>query len=413
MNRKYLTYSMEELLDDPAFISYVLHGHGRREWELLLTESHSFSMNVSKAREIINLLRDSYEYLPGKDVAKLWQKIDRYERMISVSRRRRLVYTVMRYAAVFLILIATGLGVWYYYNSDKDPLREFSFSQSADVPREGEARLILPGGDEILLGRDNSNVEVSKSGEIVINQEKIIDARQASAGKSAAMNEVLVPYGKKSQLLLADGTKVWLNAGSRMAFPSEFKGKRREVYVEGEAYFEVTHVASQPFFVQVRDITIKVLGTRFNLSAYSTDAFVETVLLEGSVSLTENKGNALARRETILKPYQKASFSKDSRHFSIDSVTDAELYTAWTSGWFRFSQDNLANVLRKLERYYDVEIVCGSDFTADGLISGKLDLKESLEQVMRALADVSGFEFTIQEGRVTVSKPLKMIPVKK
>lgn len=406
MKKKYLTYSIGELLDDPLFISYSLHGHGREKWEHLMKESQEFSINVTKAREVIKLLMDSHDDMPENDVARLWQKINHYDRLISVSRRRRQIYSLVRYAAVFLIVIASGFAVRYYFNDNSRP-QEFIFSYSDVAPRNTEARLILPGGDEVLLGRDNPNVEVSKSGEIIINQEQIIDAKLLSAGKQSGMNEVVVPYGKKTQLLLADGTKVWLNAGSRMAFPSEFAGKRRVVYVEGEAYFEVAHSDSQPFFVQVKELTVKVLGTRFNLSAYPGDVSVETVLIEGGVSLTENNSNSQNRKETILKPYQKASFSKEGRHFRIDRVTDAELYIAWTSGWFLFTQENPANVLRKLERYYDVDIACDSEFDEDDLISGKLDLKESLEQVMRALADVSGFEYAIYEGRVTVNKPLK------
>ena len=273
--------------------------------------------------------------------------------------------------------------------------------------------MILRSGEEIALQKENSIVEVGQSGEIKINKEQIINSHQALSGKSAAMNEVVVPYGKKSQLLLADGTKVWLNAGSRMAFPSEFTGTQRTVFLEGEAYFEVAHNTAQTFVVNAREVAVKVLGTRFNISAYTADETVETVLLEGKVSLSDNSSKALSKNEVMLAPNQKAIFGKESRQFEVGIVSDAELYTAWVSGWFLFSQESLFSVLRKLERYYNVQFVCDRDFPSGDMISGKLDLKDSLEQVMLALADVSGIEYRINDNNVTISKPIVELPLRK
>ena len=105
------------------------------------------------------------------------------------------------------------------------------------------------------------------------------------------MNQVVVPFGKKSSIELADGTKVWLNAGSRMAFPDRFTGSRREIFLEGEAFFNVTPDKSMPFYVKTKEVVIRVLGTKFNVSAYEADNEVVTVLVEGTVSMRENKGS--------------------------------------------------------------------------------------------------------------------------
>lgn len=412
MNNKYLTYTLEDLLDDAGFIDFVLYGNKKKEWESLFSESPDLRDNASKARKIFETLRDSKDEISEEEVVTIWKNIVRYDAISRRPGRKRILHSVMRYAAVMLILISAGIVVWYFIPDLKE-IPEFQFSETLTVPSTGETRLILQSGEEIMIEKDQSEVAVNASGDIVINQQQIIQTGKAGPGKHVAMNEVVVPYGKRTQLQLADGTKVWLNSGSRMAFPSEFSGKRREVFLEGEAYFEVAHSASQLFLVKVRDITVKVLGTRFNLTAFSNGATIETVLLEGSVALTENKATSGKSKETILMPFQKASFSKDNRLFSIDPINDAELYTAWTAGWFRFSQDNLISVLRKLERYYNVSIESRDDFSDDGLISGKLDLKDSLEQVLKALADVAGFEFTIHENFVTVYKPITKLPMKK
>jgi transmembrane sensor len=412
MNKKYLTYSLEELLDDADFVAYLLHGIRKNEWELLFQSSPELKRKALHAKKIVETLRDSHEELSEKEVLTLWHNIDRYDNLMLKKRKTRVLYAIMRYAAVFLLLVSVGTVAWLYLSKDKTD-QGYQFSETFTPPTDGDARLILHNGEEIALQRENSLVEVNPSGEIVINQEQIIDSRQASTGKSATMNEVVVPYGKKSQLVLADGTKVWLNAGSRMAFPSEFTGTQRTVFLEGEAYFEVDHNAAQPFVVNARELTVKVLGTRFNISAYTADETVETVLVEGKVSLSDNSSKAVSKKEVLLAPNQKAIFGKDSRQFEVGIVSDADLYTAWVSGWFRFSQESLFSVLRKLERYYNVQFVCDRDFPSGDLISGKLDLKDSLEQVMMALADVAGIEYRINENNITISKPIRKIPLRK
>lgn len=412
MNKKYLTYSLEELLDDADFVAYLLHGIHKNEWELLFKSSPELKRKALNAKKIINTLRDSHEELSEKEVLTLWHNIDRYDNLMLKKRNTRVFYAIMRYAAVILLLVSVGTVAWFYLGKD-ETVREFRFSETFTPSADGDARLILHNGEEIALQKENSMVEVNPSGEIVINQEQIIDSRQASTEKSATMNEVVIPYGKKSQLFLADGTKVWLNAGSRIAFPSEFNGTQRTVFLEGEAYFEVAHHAAQPFVVNVREVAVKVLGTRFNISAYTADETVETVLLEGKVSLSDNSSKAPSKKEVILVPNQKALFGKESRQFEVGIVNDAELYTAWVSGWFRFSQESLFSVLRKLERYYNVQFVCDRDFPSGDLISGKLDLKDSLEQVMLALADVSGIEYRINDNNITISKPLGKLPARR
>ena len=412
MNKKYLTYSLEELLDDTDFIAYLVHSTHKNEWELLFQSSPELKRKALDAKKIIENISDSHEELSEKEVLALWQNIDRYDKLLLNRHNKGVPYTILRYAAVILFLVSAGTVAWYYFGKDKSN-EWFQFSETVTPPAGGDARLILRDGEEIALQKDNSMVEVNPSGEIVINQEQVIDPRQALTGKSAALNEVVVPYGKKSQLLLADGTKVWLNAGSRMAFPSKFSGTQRTVFLEGEAYFEVAHNAAQPFVVKVKEISVKVLGTSFNISAYTADATVETVLMAGKVSLSDNSSKALSKDEVILVPNQKALFGKESRQFDVGAVSDAELYTAWVSGWFLFTQESLFSVLRKLERYYNVQFVCDRDIQPGDLISGKLDLKDSIEQVMLALADVAGIEYSINENNITISKPIRKMPLRK
>lgn len=407
-----MKYNLEEWLDDPDFISYVMHGTKRTEWEEFFSSTADLKIKALKARKIIEILHDSFEDLSDKEILDLWQNIDRFDTLASRKRNRKFIYSIVRYAAVIMLLISAGITGWLYFGQGNET-EPFRFSNTQDVPEGDEARLILHSGEEIALQRDNSSIKIRDTGEIEIDDEQVIRLKEDPQPGSTAMNEVVVPYGKKSQLLLADGTKVWLNAGSRLGFPSEFPGKKREVYLEGEAYFEVAGSESQPFVVKAREIAVRVLGTRFNISAYSTDQTIETVLLEGSISLSDNESGIFTRKETVLSPNHKASFGKANRQFKVDRVADAGFYIAWTSGWFMFAQESLQSVLHKLERYYNVEFLLERSFPAADLISGKLDLKDSLDQVMMALADVSGIEYRISGGKVIITKPIEKIPMRR
>src|SRR5690606_19870305 len=161
---------------------------------------------------------------------------------------------------------------------------------------------------------------------------------------------------------------IWLNAGSKLAFPLHFNGEdNRKVFLEGEACFQVEK-GEQSFFVKTDGLDIKVLGTLFNVSAYPEQETVETVLVNGSVTL--NKTNKIFGGETVLSPHQKANFKKEGNELSIINEPDVEKYIAWVRDWLEYRRESLNSVFQKLERYYDVRFHLPSNFPADDRISG-------------------------------------------
>jgi len=218
------------------------------------------------------------------------------------------------------------------------------------------------------------------------------------------MMEVVVPFGKKSQLTLEDGTKVWLNAGSRMAFPEKFNGKKREIFLEGEGYFEVAHNTEIPFYVNTGEIAVKVLGTRFNVSAYESDGAIETVLIEGKVAISERSALAFLKDESILLPNQRASYDRKERSIVIKDEPNVENAIAWTEGVFKFHRQSINEVMSKLERYYNVQFVFNPGFPAKDLITGKLYLKDSIEQVMKTLEVVAKIQYRIEGKKIYIEK---------
>jgi transmembrane sensor len=408
MKIEFLKYNLEQLLEEKSFISWVINQENNTEWEQFLESNPEFRSKAKKAREIIHLLQDRYEVLDEDSILEIWKNIDKYELQYSRKVRKLKFRRRLSWAASVLLIVSLGtFGYLYLYEKEQG----YRFV-SSDVQQSSEARMVLSTGEEIALKKDNSTIAMNDAASQVTVNDSIIDlSEKTDAGKQTVqMNEVVIPYGKKTELLLADGTKVWLNAGSRLAFPSKFTKNTREIYLEGEACFRVAKNENQPFIVKAGNLDVKVLGTHFNVSAYSKDATIETVLLEGSVALEKPKAFGLGKSEVVLKPNQKASFKKEESEITVTDEADVDLYVAWTYGWLKYERESLWSVLRKVERYYNVEIQLPASYPGDDKITGKLDLKESLNAVMVVLADASGFEYRISENKVFIEKKMKTLP---
>ncbi|WP_346854581.1 FecR domain-containing protein [uncultured Draconibacterium sp.] len=411
MDKKYLKYTLEELLDDKHFVAWVLKGHKRNEWNSFIKEYPEIKARAKKAEKIIHLLKDTYDILDEEDIFRIWQNIDHFNKAQKHKARTIQLRRSISIAASVLIIVSLGVfGYSYLKNNNK----EYQFT-STDIPAgQEESRLILSNGEEFELEKDESTVSLNNNNTLVINNENTIDlsGKEAKEVNKTRMNEVVVPYGKRTELMLADGTKVWLNAGSRLAFPTKFTNETREVYLTGEGCFKVTKNESQPFIVNANDLGIKVLGTHFNVAAYPDDESIETILVEGSVELSKRKTFGLSSKSVVLKPLQKATFSKDEKEIIVTNEPDADVYIAWTEGWFTFSQQSLEQVFTKLERFYNVEIIVPLNFPSNEKITGKLDLKDSLEDVFKALSDVAKINYRITEDKVLVDKKVEEIPMK-
>ncbi len=209
----------------------------------------------------------------------------------------------------------------------------------------------------------------------------------------AAMNQIIIPYGKRSESTLADGTHIWLNSGSQLSYPSRFKTHSREVYLTGEAFFDVTEDVSKPFYVMTRDFKIKVLGTKFNVSSYSEDRTIQTVLLKGKVSAGKNKLFA----ETIdLYPGERIVYDKAGDRLAKEKV-DVQLYTSWINGYLIFDNESTTEVFKKLERYYNQRIIA-SEKLGGNTFSGKLDLKDNIKDVLENISFASSVKVTEENG---------------
>ncbi len=234
-------------------------------------------------------------------------------------------------------------------------------------------------------------------------------------------NEIVVPKGEKSQLVLSDGTKIWVNAGSKLRFPNRFGGKSREVWLDGEAFFEVAKDKSKPFYVRTSDLNIKVLGTTFNVKAYSDENIIETTLLEGLVSLERKVDSNKDVKEIFLQPNHKAIYLKSetsvvteeikreiieplqARKIIISKPVQTEIASSWKDGKLVFEDETLENIAIKLERHYDVVIHIEDETMKRFHYSGVLK-NISIEQAMKAMQLTTEFKFTIKGNQINISK---------
>ncbi len=215
---------------------------------------------------------------------------------------------------------------------------------------------------------------------------------------SEEYNEILVPNGEKSVVTLYDGTKVWLNSGTTFKYPVVFNGRQRNVFVEGEAYFEVAKDERKPFNVHAGAIDVLVLGTKFNVYSYPEDDIFIT-LEEGSVNIFLSGLN----KKFELSPGEQFEFSKQSKTPKLFKV-DTELYTSWKENILRFENAPLSEILKKMERWYDVKIVVDENLDISERYTTTIKT-ESLREMLQVLSLTSDMKYEINETIVKISKP--------
>lgn len=212
-----------------------------------------------------------------------------------------------------------------------------------------------------------------------------------------AMAKVVVPNGSQSTVVLADGTTVRLNSGSELVYPSQFNSDVRKVELTGEGYFKVKHNTAHPFIVSAGEIDVKVLGTEFNVMAYPDLERIETTLVEGSVALNKR---GTANGHIVLKPGEKAVFENDEL---VVTPADIELETTWTQKGFYFQSTSFEELVSRLERWYDVDIIIDDEDFIDITFTGKFRNKESIWQVLDVIKMTTPIDYKTKEGKIYIT----------
>lgn len=318
---------------------------------------------------------------------KLWDKISK--KTHTKAQKKRRITPLLRYAAILICIIsAAQLLKWYTTQTNSKEL--FIEDQSITITNSKNEKQSLESNDNQTITNKQGHVIAIQTG----NQ---LSYKDNASINDIVYNEIYVPKGKTFTLVLSDGTVVHLNADTKLTFPSNFHpGKDREVFLNGEAYFEVVENKEAPFKVQTNDLKITVLGTQFLVNTYNQDPFA--VLTEGSVALQIADQPS---PNTIIIPGQKATLK--SQKFEIKQVNTAN-YLSWIHGELVFENEPFLEIIKKIERRYNVQIINTYEAYNNVEFRGKFD-NESIIDMLETFKESALFDYSIQNNQIIISKP--------
>ncbi len=322
------------------------------------------------------------------DTEKITQEL---VRKIRASKSKSRFKIVMKYAAIGLVLLITG----YFYQQITS---ENENNKQQLVTIEFDNGTIQP-----LHLNNNTELKDSEGNSVGVQNGSIVRYTKNTDANELVYNTLNVPYGKKFELVLADGSHVFLNSGSSLRYPAAFvNGKERTVFLEGEAFFDVAKDKEHSFVVNASEINIEVLGTKFNVSHYPEDEYINTVLIEGAVQLKPTKLALTDVEPTLLKPGFKAEWNKETENISIETV-NTTIYTQWTKGKLVFRNTPFIEIRKILERHYNVRIINKNSVLDKERFDATFD-EETIEQVFELLGKSYEINYTRTGDVITINK---------
>ena len=351
-------------------------------------QTNQNSYSEEKLRKAFSILEGMEDVDADRLRARIYATVGRKQ------RRKRMASLLWKTAAVAVPVMLAGFA-WLYYASNG-----LTQQESAVVSGNVESST-LPGGFGVMLyglpdeaalpGFDDPGALADATdGEQYDHGNTVAELYQAYTTLS-------VPKGNMSEVELDDGTRVWLNSSSRLRFPLAFIGRERRVYLEGEAYFDVAHDSEKPFVVETFRQELTVLGTEFNISAYMEDPNIYTTLKEGSVALKSLMNGS----ELVLRPGQQASLDSETSGFSTRDV-DADELLLWKAGVFVFEGGTLAEAMRKLARWYDIEFIFEDDRAEKMVLRGSMPVQTGIETVLGLLESSGNVTFTTTDNVIKI-----------
>jgi transmembrane sensor len=310
-------------------------------------------------------------------------------------------------AAVFII-IALGAG-WFLFVKNK-PAKQVVYHKTRSSPvksaagHKKAATITLANGEQIILSDTAGAAIIQQNNTHVVKLtgNQVAYDTAALLNTEASYHTLTVPAGcKMIQLMLADGSTVWLNTASTLQYPAAFTGNERNVQLTGEAYFEVKHDANRAFTVNTKNIKVHVLGTGFNISAYNDEEQSNVVLVKGSVALTAEGQAGFIKKQLV--PGNMASFETGARKLSVTTVSTEE-YTSWRKGYLIFKQTPLEQIIKRLSRYYDVSINTDVLAHSEETFSGRLDFQKNLDDLMNLVCMGTSFIYLPKEHTLSFKK---------
>ena len=341
---------------------------------------------------------------------RLATRIKAYEQ----QQRQGRLFTMFRMVAAAAVIILVAIAAWFTFNQRKTEKPAIATTPPAHdkTPARQGAILTLADGTQIVLD-SAANGQLAHQGNVVVTKQEgrlvYATASPATGHSSPTFNTMVTPRGRQFQLVLPDGSKVWLNAASSIHYPTAFTGSERTVEITGEAYFEITQNGQMPFKVKFNTPggnagEVEVLGTHFNINAYADEPAIKTTLLEGAVKIVSGQPGILHPKLAILHPGQQAALSTGSDKSSqiLVKPVDTIEVMAWKNGYFQFNDTPFPSIMRQVARWYDVDVIYDGTipekkFTAD--FSRQTKLSEFLK-----VLELSGIRFSTDANTLHVTR---------
>lgn len=386
---------------------YILNTCSREEMDMLLQIIHNEKEEEAVARILKLHWEKSGKPMNGDDLnvedkffALMSEiKIESAGASLEVKNKRNWFVRLTAAAAILSLLLA---GVFFLGKQDSP--REIVKTENIikqknnnDVlPGKNTATLTLADGTTVVLDETQNGTVTTQGNTKVVKLNNGMLSYKSSHQKQIEVvyNTISTPKGGQYQLILSDGSKVWLNAASSLRFPAAFTGKERKVELLGEAYFEVAKNETMPFKVEAEGMEVEVLGTHFNVNSYNDEASTRTTLLEGSIKI--NHGNTT----NFLKPGQQARLHIDG-DLKIINNADVDEAVAWKEGKFQFDRADIHEVMRQIARWYDVSV--GYKGVISSHFGGSISRDVKLSQVLKMLEMTANLKFQIEDKHVVVS----------
>lgn len=393
INYRYKGFSAEDLLLDDYFIDSMTNPTVESDafWKKVVRDGILSSTDYQQACYLFDSIQVQPEAISGEEIDLLWENIRRTNHTLKHQKKKKRSYfffwVISSVASFFLLL--------YAYRELVSPTSEMDISSAIEhvVASTGAAtdvQLIL--ADNELITFDEKEVDITYDNEnIAVNDTKL--KKQTHDDKRVVYNQLIVPKGKRSTLTFEDGSKIWVNAGTRVVYPVAFADSEREIYIDGEAFLDITHNENRPFIVKSKDFQVEVLGTSFNFMAYESDNVHHVVLVSGTVKVKSESA-----REAMLSPNEMFLYENNTSSIQKVNVDD---YISWKTGMYQYKSERLDVIMKRLSRYYGEEIDCKPE-VAHLKCSGKLDLKDDLNIVLKGISQTAPINYKKENERYMI-----------
>lgn len=337
----------------------------------------------------------TFQFLEQLNNEQAWSNISK---KITKPKVRRL-HRWLPYAVAVSVIVFVSVLLLLEKPKQNNFNKDYDFAQLATVGSK-KALLTLANGTKIRLHeqlkQNFSEVDGTKIHKDTANN--LTYYASVSTNLKLIYNNIEVPRGGEYSLILSDGTKVWLNSDSKLRYPVKFIGNKRDVFLVGEAYFEVAHNADSPFIVHAHDSEVKVLGTKFNISSYEDQEFISTTLVEGSVEVND------LTNSKILKPGYQSVIFRGVNGIDVSQV-ETHLYTSWVNGVFEFEDMDLEYIMAQLARWYNVKFFFTEEKFKNIRFTGAIMRDNSFEFALDLIEQIAEVDFAIKDDYIIVGRP--------